>query len=67
MYRDLVRASLLVDVRYLVMGVMNEYHHQSGGRAVVVQSYRDAKDQLDAIYASGRLVLPFEGLLLFGY
>jgi hypothetical protein len=66
-YRDLVRAALLVDVRYLVMGVMREYHHKSGGRPVVVQSYRDAKDQLDAIYASGRLVLPFEGLLLFGY
>ena len=25
------------------------------------------KDQLDALYASGRLRLPFEGVLLFGY
>jgi hypothetical protein len=32
-----------------------------------VSSYRDSKDQLDALYASGRLRLPFEGVLLFGY
>ena len=24
-------------------------------------------DQLDAIFASGRLALPFDGILLFGY
>jgi len=32
-----------------------------------VASYHEAHDQLDAIYASGRLRLPFEGVLLFGY
>jgi hypothetical protein len=31
------------------------------------RSYADAKDQLDAIYASQRLRLPFNGVLLFGY
>lgn len=66
-YRDLVRTSLIVGARFLVLGVMNEYHHQQSGRPVVVHSYRDSKDQLDAIYASGRLKLPFEGILLFGY
>lgn len=66
-YRDLVRTSLIFDARYLALGVMDEYHHQSGGRPVVVRSYNDAKDQIDAIYASQRLRLPFEGLLLFGY
>lgn len=66
-YRDLVRTSLIVGARFLVLGVMQEYRHLSGGRPVSVSSYRDAKEQLDAIYASGRLVLPFEGLLLFGY
>lgn len=39
----------------------------TGGKQVVVSSYRKAKDQLDAIYANGRLVLPFDGVLLFGY
>jgi hypothetical protein len=66
-YRDLVRSSLIVDQRFLVLGVMRGYRHQSSGRPTIVSSYRDAKDQLDALYASGRLRLPFDGVLLFGY
>jgi hypothetical protein len=66
-YRDLVRTSLIVEARYLALGVMREYHHRSGGRTIVVRSYDDAKDQIDAIYASQRLQLPFAGVLLFGY
>jgi hypothetical protein len=66
-YRDLIRASLIVGARYLALGVMREYRHKSGGKAMKVASYHEAHDQLDAIYASGRLKLPFEGVLLFGY
>jgi hypothetical protein len=66
-YRDLVRTSLIVDARYLAVGVMQEYRHKSGGREIVVHSYGDAKGQLDAIFASQRLRLPFEGVPLFGY
>jgi hypothetical protein len=66
-YRDLVRTSLIVEARYLALGVMREYHHRSSGRNVVVRSYDDAKDQIDAIFASQRLRLPFAGVLLFGY
>jgi hypothetical protein len=66
-YRDLVRSSLIVDQRFLVLGVMRSYRHQSSGRPIIVSSYRHSKDQLDALYASGRLRLPFEGVLLFGY
>lgn len=66
-YRDLVRTSLIVGARFLALGLMQEYRHQSGGRAISVSSYQETKDQLDAIYASGRLVLPFEGVLVFGY
>ena len=66
-YRDLVRASLIVDARFLVLGVMRAYRHLSGGRAITVSSYHDAKGTLDALFASGRLALPFEGVLLFGY
>lgn len=46
---------------------MAEYRHKSGGKDIAVRSYHDAKDQVDAIYASQRLRLPFEGILLFGY
>jgi hypothetical protein len=66
-HRDLVRLSLIVDQRFLALGVMRSYRHQSGGRPIIVSSYRDSKDQLDALYVSGRLRLPFEGVLLFGY
>ncbi|MEA2407519.1 MAG: hypothetical protein QOE69_1638 [Thermoleophilaceae bacterium] len=66
-YRDLVRTSLIVDARFLALGVMQEYHHKNAGKNIVVHSYNDAKDQLDAVFASQRLRLPFEGVLLFGY
>jgi hypothetical protein len=66
-YRDIIRASLIVDARYLVLGVMRTYRHRSGDKDVSVTSFKDAKDVFDAIYASGRLKLPFDGVLLFGY
>ncbi|MBV9804793.1 MAG: hypothetical protein JO130_16450 [Solirubrobacterales bacterium] len=66
-YRDLIRTSLIVDARFLALGVMQTYRHLASGKEVVVQSYRDSKDQVDAIFASQRLRLPFEGILLFGY
>jgi hypothetical protein len=52
--------------RFLVLGVMREYRHKSGLHETVVESYRESKNQLDAIYASGRLRLPFEVMLPFG-
>lgn len=66
-YRDLVRTSLIVDAQYLAVAVMQAYKHKSGGKDVVVRSYDDAKAQIDAIYASQRLKLPFKGVLLVGY
>jgi hypothetical protein len=66
-YRDLIRSALIVDARFLALGVMVEYRHKSGGKDIAVQSYADAKNLLDAVYASQRLQLPFEGVLLFGY
>jgi hypothetical protein len=65
--RDLVRTSLIVDARFLALGVMRSYRHLTGGKETDVASYRETKGQLDAVYASARLKLPFEGLLLFGY
>jgi hypothetical protein len=66
-YRDLIQTSLLVDARFLVLAVQIEYHHKSGGKDVIVQSYRDTRNLLDAIYASNRLQLPLGGILLVGY
>jgi hypothetical protein len=66
-YRDLIQTSLLVDAQYLVLAVQNTYKHKSGGKDVAVRSYRDTTNLLDAIYASDRLRLPLEGVLLIGY
>ena len=59
--RDLIRA------RYLAVGMLLEYRYKSGKREVRSEDYIWALSEIDAIYASGRLQLPFEGLLLFGY
>ena len=66
-YRDIVRTSLIVNARYLVIGMAKEYRYLSGGKNMVNESYALARGQLDALYASGRLKLPFDGLLLVGY
>lgn len=62
-YRDIVRSSLLVGVRYLALAMMIEY--RGGGRPI--RSYENTRNQLDAIYASERLHLPFDGVVLIGY
>ena len=66
-YRDLVRASLIVGAKYLVLAVMSEYRYRSGSRESRSRDFGGAEAQLDAIYASGRLQLPFDGVLLVGY
>lgn len=66
-YRDIVRTSLIVDAQFLVLLLPLAYRHQSSGREIAVRAYEDARAQLDAIYASERLRLPFTGTLLVGY
>lgn len=66
-YRDLIQTSLLVDAEFLVLAVQASYRHKSAGKDIVVHSYRDTKNLLDAIYASNRLELPLVGILLVGY
>ena len=51
----------------LVLAVMSEYRYRSGDRDQRNESFSLTNGQLDAIYASGRLRLPFEGVLLLGY
>jgi hypothetical protein len=36
-------------------------------RQTTMRSYERTRDQIDAIYASERLKLPFTGILLVGY
>lgn len=66
-FRDLVRTSLIVGAKYLVLGMLLEYRYRAAGKEVKGADYDWALHELDAVYASGRLGLPFDGVLLFGY
>ena len=64
-YRDIVRTSLILDAKFLVL--MQSFAYRSNPKAKPTHAYGNSRDQLDAIYASRRLALPFEGILLIGY
>ena len=64
-YRDLVRASLLLDADYLVLMLPLAYSPPSARASVPAYTY--SRDLVDAIYASQRLRLPFTGVPLSGY
>jgi hypothetical protein len=66
-YRDLIQAALIVDAGYLALAVPVEYRYKSGGRTAREPSYAKTCSVVDAIYASQRLQLPFDGVLLIGY
>jgi len=66
-YRDIVRTSLILDARYMALLLPVRYRTTSGGRDHAIHAYERTRNQLDAIYASMRLQLPFEGVLLVGY
>jgi hypothetical protein len=63
-YRDLIRTSIIQDADYLILGMRLSYSY---GKVKNQNDYAKAKEQLDAIYSSGRLTLPFKGILLFGW
>ena len=66
-FRDIIRTSLILDARYLVLLQPLVYRVNTQARVVNVRAYHDTREVLNAIYASARLRLPFEGLLLVGY
>lgn len=64
-YRDIIRASLVLDSRFLV--ILMPQHYWSVGGTGNVRAYRSTLSLVEAIYASQRLQLPFQGLLVVGY
>jgi hypothetical protein len=63
-YRDIVRTSLLLDARFFVLMLPIVYRF---GRDSRTEAFVKTRNQLSAIYASDRLKLPFDGVLLIGY
>jgi hypothetical protein len=66
-YRDLIQTSLLIDARFLALAVLIDYGFKSAGKTTSSPDYRKTISLLDAIYASDRLRLPLEGVLILGY
>lgn len=61
-YRDIVRTSLLLDARFMLLLMPAKYRYGTSQAT----SYDTTRDLLQAIYSSQRLKLPFEGVLLIG-
>ena len=61
-YRDIVRTSLILDANYLALLMPITYRSTTS-----IPAFSRARHQLEAIYASNRLKLPFSGVLLVGY
>jgi hypothetical protein len=57
----------IVNANFLALLVPIAYRHRLGEGEATVHAYREAKDLLSAIYASQRMRLPYEGVLLLGY
>jgi hypothetical protein len=65
-YRDIIRASLILDADYLVI-LMPQHYRTKDSQVGGVQAYRSTERLLDALYASQRLRPPFIGVLAISY
>lgn len=65
-FRDLLRTSLILDARNLVLLLPTKYSYGLKTRTDVY-AYKECREFLNALYASQRIRLPFEGVLLVGY
>lgn len=66
-YRDLLRSSLILDAKYLVLLLPQVYRFNQGAKQGSEHAFRNTQALLEAIYASQRLRFPFHGILLVGY
>lgn len=66
-YRDIVRTSLILDADHLALLLPLRYRTTTSSREHSIRAYERTRSQLNALYASSRLRLPFSGVLLVGY
>ena len=65
-YRDLIQASVMVQVKYLALAVPNAYKYKNAGKPTVSQDFDHSKALADALYGHSRMRLPYD-LVLIGY
>ena len=63
--KDLFQACMMHEVRYLGIAVRNSY--TSGVKKTVSKDFERVITFFDTLYASDRLKLPLEGILIIGY
>jgi hypothetical protein len=66
-YRDIIRASLILDAQYLALLLPVSYRFYNRGQPSSIPAFTRGLDLLTALYASQRLPLPLHGVLLVGY
>jgi hypothetical protein len=65
-YRDLIRASIMVGVKFLILAVPNRYRYKSAGRVSTSPDYENTRYLANALYGHDRFQLPYY-LMLIGY
>lgn len=66
-YRDLIQASLIVDLDYFVLAIPQRYRFKTKTKEQQDRPYEFGLTVMDSIYSSGRLRLPMKGILLVGF
>jgi hypothetical protein len=68
-YRDIIQASLIVDLDYFVLAIPQRYRFSLKGKQKEQEDrpFEYGLTVLDAIYSSGRFRLPLKGLLFVGF
>ena len=65
--KDIFQASMMFEVEYLVIAVMNEYKFKIRGVEHTNYDFQTIRTFLETLYVSNRLQLPLKGILLIGY
>jgi hypothetical protein len=65
-YRDLIRASIMVGVKFLILAVPNRYKYKVSGKISMSTDYKNTRDLADALYGNDSFRLPYQ-LMLIGY
>jgi hypothetical protein len=65
-YRDLVQALVMVELKTLVLAVANGYRYLSGGRSTISKDYENTVAVADALFGHTRITMPYR-LIVIGY
>ncbi|MDT7602399.1 MAG: hypothetical protein QOF61_396 [Acidobacteriota bacterium] len=65
-YRDLIQASVMVNVDYLVLAVPQAYKYLAGNQPKINKDYDNTRSLAEALYGHTRFRLPYN-LIVLGY